>query len=315
MASLSAEFIERDRCVACGSDHLIEVASGRFADEPLRSFLEKDPWGESPLPYVEHERWHLAACMACGQKFHRRVLSSYWNEVRFTTWITNEAIQRFAEPVDTPAWRFELGRAYAAHVLRIEKATRPLRGDRPVRLLDFGCGGGEFLWMCKSFGFDAHGIDRSLPRRRGVEGIHVVPDLESLRTAPGGASSFHAVTLFEVLEHLDAPYETLVSLCGLLAPGGLLVLETPDCTGVEGIRTEREYRQIHPLDHINAFTPSSLRAIARRSGFRPIRPPAAHVTTELRRVARAGVRRAIDLLRPRTQAYFVKASAAALRAP
>ena len=40
-----------------------------------------------------------------------------------------------------------------AHVLSIELMTRPYRGASVPKILDFGCGYGEFLAMCSLFGF------------------------------------------------------------------------------------------------------------------------------------------------------------------
>jgi hypothetical protein len=53
-------FISRDRCIACGGGELSEVAGGAFGDEPLRSFIESDPWGENPMPILADQRWSLA---------------------------------------------------------------------------------------------------------------------------------------------------------------------------------------------------------------------------------------------------------------
>jgi hypothetical protein len=52
-----------------------------------------------------------------------------------------------------------------------------------------------------------------------------------------------------------------------LVPGGILVLETPDCSGITGIVSRRDYDNIHPLEHINGFTPATLRKMAERLGF------------------------------------------------
>lgn len=42
---------------------------------------------------------------------------------------------------------------------------------------------------------------------------------------------FHTLTLSEVMEHLDDPRSLLKELATLLLPGGILVLEAPNCEG------------------------------------------------------------------------------------
>jgi 2-polyprenyl-3-methyl-5-hydroxy-6-metoxy-1,4-benzoquinol methylase len=184
-------------------------------------------------------------------------------------------------------------------VLRLELLTREIRSGA-LRLLDFGCGHGGFVAMCRLYGFDAIGVDRSSAKRSNAS----VPIVAGLDAVDG---PFHAVTLFEVLQHLDDPRGALATLAPRLVRGGVLVLETPDCSGVTAIRTHSDYLKIHPLDHINGFMPQSLRHLAERVGFAPIDRPTAHVTAERLRVARGEVKRVIGgLMRPTTQQYFRK---------
>ena len=90
-------------------------------------------------------------------------------------------------------------------MLALELRT-PLCGDSRVRVLDFGCGNGEFLSTCALHGFEVLGVVRSAARR----GHARLPVLSSLLDQVDGL--FHAVTLFEVLEHLDDPRSVIESL-------------------------------------------------------------------------------------------------------
>lgn len=302
----AAEFRERRRCISCSSDRLNELSRGRFVDEPLAGFIRSDPWGESPLPYLEQAEWVLVQCADCAQVFHRRILTDDWNEIRFSRWMSAEAMveyeRRLAAVSPTATRRFESARQQVAHVLRVEKLTRPLRAPgEPPRVLDFGCGWGTFVAACRHFGFDALGVDRAAPRLENA----VVPILASLEDL-AGKPPFHAVTLFEVLEHLDEPAEILEQLRTLLGRGGILVLETPDCHGVTGIRSRRDYLKIHPLEHINAFTHETLRSIAERRGFACIGRGAAHVHTDRVRMLRTEARHLLRRDGRSTELYFRK---------
>jgi len=282
LSQSQAEFTERNHCINCNSTRLSEISHGRFMDPPLRDFLEADPWGESPVPYLQDAEWVLVRCSECQQLFHKRILNAAWNEQRFTTWMSADAIAKFE---DERGWtsfssKFDRARRHVEHVLRIEKFTRLIRGDRPVRLLDFGCGFGDFVCACERFGFDAVGVDRAKPRIASAV-VRIYSSLDDLdETEP-----FHVVTLFEVLEHLDEPASVLKQLSGRSVSGGLLILETPDCKGVTDLKSRTDYDLIHPLEHINAFTHETLISIAERHGFRHIknRGPA-HVTAERIRV-------------------------------
>ena len=307
MQDKKAHFVERTNCITCGSANLIQVASGIFKDNPLRNFIEKDPWGESPLPYVADEKWVYVQCVDCLTRFHGRILAPEWIEICYSDWVTQEAMEKFLASQNTPERRFDKARQHVSHILRLEKLTQDIRKSNPVRILDFGCGWGEFLAMCARFGFEGYGVDFA-PDRRKQGQVSIFPGIEDVRSELNGKKGFfHAATMFEVLEHLANPLDALKSLSELISPGGILILETPDCTGVEGIQNEREYRAIHPLSHINAFTPESLNRIAASAGFQRIDCGIAQVTCDLKRVIKTEVKRiAGRFLKPTTQQYFRK---------
>lgn len=298
-----AGFTERLACIGCGNTALDELSAGRFDEGAVQRFIDADPWGEHPAPYLRGRRWSYVSCRACGLAFHRCILDPAWNERRFTRWMSRESIDAYERRLRTPQGDMRKGASLTAHALRIERLTRTIRGGQAPRVLDFGCGYGSFLAMCSLYGFDAVGVDRSTARRENNRYGQVFAEIEDVaQLAP-----FHALTLFEVLEHLDEPRPVLQRLAGLLAPGGVLVLETPDCTGVRGIDSRSDYEKIHPLEHINGFTPTTLREFAARLGFEPLRAPPAVVSTELDRIARTLAKGVLaPVLAPTTQLYFRK---------
>jgi len=304
---MSNLFIQRDACINCRSTDLRELSSHAFTETPLRTFFENDPWGESPLPRLADARWRLMICNACSQKFHGNVLSDEGLDVHFNQWVTQESIEAFLAARASVASRFVAGEARVRHILRIEKLTRGIRdADQPVRLVDFGCGFGEFLTACVGFGFDVSGVDLS-PARHGRNPFEIYETVGQMRASDGGRQPYHAATLFQVLEHVRHPRDVLESLHACLVRGGVLILETPDCTGVTDIVDYASYRAVHPLEHINAFTPQTLRSIAERAGFRSIATPVAFCTSSRFRAAKQEARAIRIRLRPRTQQYFVKA--------
>ena len=287
-----AQFTIRDVCINCGAGNLREIASGSFNEGALHGFLSNDPWGESPVSYLDGQRWRYVECSSCTQAFHGRILSPEWSEIKWSRWVSAEAIAEFERT--HPVSAHDRAVHSTKHVLQLASLIKA----HPLRVLDFGCGNGDFLAMCLQYGFEAFGVDRS-QARRDKAGVSVVASIDELD------GHFHAITLFEVLEHVDNPRAILEMLGARLVPGGILVLETPDCTGVTGIASRRDYDLINPLDHINGFTPSTLRSIAERLGFESIRAPLSHVTANPIKVAKTEAKRALRFaLRATTQQYF-----------
>ena len=302
-ATETATFTVRSACISCAGTGLVELSAGRFDEGAVQRFIEEDPWGEHPAPFLQEQRWSFVACKDCGLMFHRYILDPEWNERRFSRWMTQDAIAAFEKPWKTPENEFRKGAGYTAHVLQIEQLTRAQRGSERTRVLDFGCGYGGFLSMCSLYGFEAYGVDRSSAKRDNNSFANVFAEIEDIASMP----PFHALTLFEVLEHLDDPHGLMLRLRQLVATGGILVLETPDCSDVRNIETKDDYRKIHPLEHINAFTPETLKRFAERLGFTPIRKPVSCVTCDpMKFVKTVAKRLLIPVMKTTTQMYFRK---------
>lgn len=300
-------FVDRAVCIGCGSAVLDELSGGSFSDEPLRGILASQAWGENPMPFIAHERWSYVRCRACAQAFHRRILAPAWMERLYARWESQQAMQAFLLANTTPQGTMERGASFVAHALRLYRLAGPVSRERALRVLDYGCGHGEFVAVCRVLGFEAIGIDFA-PDRREHGIVERYGSLDDLRAARAHEPAFDAVTLFEVLEHLADPRSVLEQLAQIMRPGATLVLETPDTTGVAGLQSFQDYLAIGPLGHINGFTPATLRAIAERTGFRASRPPVAWVTASWQQLAKRTARHVLSpLLRSRTQQYFTRA--------
>lgn len=98
-------------------------------------------------------------------------------------------------------------------------------------ILDIGCGGGLFLSLLKLRGAKVTGIELSDSRahyartRHGLE-IYKVP-IESDFWQQGHTHHFDAVTLWDVIEHVNYPFQTLQCGVNVLKPGGYLMIDTP----------------------------------------------------------------------------------------
>ncbi len=120
----------------------------------------------------------------------------------------------------------EAGRRATANRLLDLLEPRP----EGARLLDVGCGHGLLLDEARRRGYEAEGIDlstRAVAYASGQLGLSVRElALEDLGREQDGR--WDAVVIADVLEHLADPAAALVRCHELLAPGGALLVVTPD---------------------------------------------------------------------------------------
>lgn len=106
-------------------------------------------------------------------------------------------------------------------------------------------------------------------RTRGYEAYAVdCRDGDAVRAL--GIAPADVVVAGEVIEHLDDPGRFLDGLHALVAPGGVLVVTTPNAAGlVNAAALLGNYEVNHP-DHIALYTCTTLDTMLRRHGWEPV---------------------------------------------
>jgi 2-polyprenyl-3-methyl-5-hydroxy-6-metoxy-1,4-benzoquinol methylase len=140
------------------------------------------------------------------------------------------------------------------------------------KLLDVGCGSGEFLNAMsqaglKSVGLEPNSMQAEFARRQGLTVVN-----EPLKEGLFPPAHFDAITFIQVLEHVPDPVQTLRITKNYLRHGGMLVIDVPSynnprfllyrATGIKRI-VRKDF--IGP--HLFYYTPRTLSDIVRQSGL------------------------------------------------
>ncbi|MGD1910228.1 MAG: class I SAM-dependent methyltransferase [Rivularia sp. (in: cyanobacteria)] len=116
-------------------------------------------------------------------------------------------------------------------------------------LLDYGCANGLFVQYLQQRGFtNCHGYDPyALSDGFGNDAI--------LQQAP-----FDYILLQDVIEHVEDPRELLSKLDGLLAPGGYILIGTPNAANLDLTKPHLSdfYNCVHAPYHFHIYTPEVL---------------------------------------------------------
>ncbi|PEQ14541.1 bifunctional 3-demethylubiquinol 3-O-methyltransferase/2-polyprenyl-6-hydroxyphenol methylase [Novosphingobium sp. PC22D] len=110
-------------------------------------------------------------------------------------------------------------------------ALRPLAGRRA---LDVGCGAGLLCEPLARLGAEVTGVDAAeenvAAAQAHAEASGLAIDYRQGEIGEMGPSGFDLVCAMEVIEHVADKGAFVAALAGALAPGGLLVLSTPNRT-------------------------------------------------------------------------------------
>jgi 2-polyprenyl-6-hydroxyphenyl methylase/3-demethylubiquinone-9 3-methyltransferase len=163
--------------------------------------------------------------------------------------------------------------AIDAHWSGDSRGTRPLAGKRA---LDVGCGAGLLCEPLARLGAEVTGVDAASENiavaKAHAEGSGLAIAYRCGDIASLGLGQFDLVCAMEVIEHVADKRAFLAALAAALAPGGLMVLSTPNRTPqsrlllVEGAeRLGMIPRGTHHWDDF--VTPDELRALLAEAGL------------------------------------------------
>ena len=144
---------------------------------------------------------------------------------------------------------------------------KPRRGQR---LLDIGCGNGDFLVNVQEAGWVVSGLepDPKAAAAARQRGLHVA--LGTVDVLANESNSFDAITLSHVIEHVHEPSQLLQAVRRLLKPGGVAYIDTPNIDSRGAHYFGKNWRGLEPPRHLVLFNPASLIALLSASGFEDI---------------------------------------------
>jgi SAM-dependent methyltransferase len=135
------------------------------------------------------------------------------------------------------------------------------------RLLDLGCGTGNFLAAARDCGFDVTGVELNQNAARFARETYGLREVFAVRPEEFHLANldktFEVVTFFEVLEHQDDPQGFLNIAQECLANRGYIGLSVPNRSRWQkGIDTLD-----YPPNHLTRWSPLALRNFLEKNGF------------------------------------------------
>jgi 2-polyprenyl-3-methyl-5-hydroxy-6-metoxy-1,4-benzoquinol methylase len=222
-------------CLLCGSDHsmpFLEAADSRRKGGLRFLIVKCQHCGlcfTNPRPNLQSMRQFYPADYLCHQKKQSASKKRFWKKDPLSKWL-------------------------------------PLQGKS--RLLDFGCGAGDFLERMHALGWNVTGLDvasaavQIVRQKRGLTAhVGTLPQ----PTWPDG--SFEAITMWQSLEHTHQPLAVLRDAFRLLTPGGKLFVTVPNIDSLSSSWFGSNWYGLDLPRHLTHFCSETLIGMLQRANF------------------------------------------------
>ena len=158
------------------------------------------------------------------------------------------------------------------------------------RLLDIGCGSGRLLERYRALGWDVRGIELNPAAASACRDRGLWVECVSLEEAELPQAGFALILLHHVIEHVREPLDALVRIRGALAPGGQIVVVTPNVAGL-GFRLYGScWYALDAPRHLHLFDARTLTMLCERAGLRALQlrsEPSARILANSRHYQRS----------------------------
>lgn len=240
--------IEETICDLCGEFSFIKVYQGNIdpADDPLNYY-------SSSRQNASH--WPIVKCSKCG--LHR-------SNPRDNSETLKCVYEKLADEIYDEE---EDNRVFIAQK-RIKEINRLSSAGK---ILDIGCSSGIFAQQAAKTTWKVTGLDPShwaimQAKKRCSTGTFLVSTIED---ADFQSSEFDLITLWDVLEHVASPTETLQKINFWLVEDGLLVMNIPNISSYTA-KLMKENWVLLLREHLWFFDPNTITKLLHKTGFEVI---------------------------------------------
>jgi ubiquinone/menaquinone biosynthesis C-methylase UbiE len=138
------------------------------------------------------------------------------------------------------------------------KLINSLINKNEKKLLDVGCGTGEFLNYCKKRNWTVNGIETDEKTRNYAINFQNCEVVDTLDKIIKQELKFDVITLWHVLEHVYDFKDYLFKLKGILNKGGYIILGLPNCKSYDAKFYKENWYAFDLPIHVSHFNKNDI---------------------------------------------------------
>lgn len=137
--------------------------------------------------------------------------------------------------------------------------------NKSGRVLDIGASTGNLLKIFEQNGWESWGVEPSeiaSQKHKNLKILHTTFEKAKLPK-----TYFDVVIMNHTFEHVDDPLLVLKKIKNSLRKGGIVYIDVPNFDSLSRKIAGKNWKYLHPYEHVHQFTPESLAKCMREAGF------------------------------------------------
>lgn len=237
----STSLIELDNCPLCGSsNHIVYLHTQDY--------------------FLSGESFNINECRVCGHLFtNPQPISGHLGKYYKS--------DRYLSHKENPESLFE--RIYASVRwlnlrTKYKQVTDGLSGGK---LLDYGCGTGDFLAVASAQEWECYGIEQDENARKIAEKKNNVTVFSTNAPMDNFQNQFDLITMFHVLEHIPDLHSIMNNLKSWLNDSGRLAVALPNPRSYDALHYGQYWAAWDVPRHLHHFKKETIIGLAEQYGF------------------------------------------------
>lgn len=213
---------------------------------------------------VSRETFNIVQCVSCGFKYtnprpEENKLGNYYKSEDYVS--HSNTTKGFINSV------YQIVRKYT-----LLKKLQLISGYyKTGKILDIGCGTGEFLKLLKDTKWVTSGIEPSPDARKMAIENYNLDIKEETEIKNMESESFDVITMWHVLEHVPNLNERIEDLKRLIKPNGLIIIAVPNYTSLDAKTYKENWAAYDVPRHLYHFSPKDIDTVFKNHGLKVFR--------------------------------------------